>query len=97
MALKTTPFDAAIHIQTAEDVAHFLEAAFEGHDAAHIANALGVVARSRGMAALAEQTGLNRTTLYKALSSDGNPSLETLLKVMDVLGLKLTVKAPEAA
>ncbi|MDZ4373501.1 MAG: addiction module antidote protein [Phenylobacterium sp.] len=95
MALRTIPFDPAEGIETAEDVAFFLEAAFEDADAAHIANALGVVARSRGMTGLAEKTGLSRAALYKALSEAGNPSLETLLKVLDALGMQLTVKPVE--
>jgi probable addiction module antidote protein len=97
LALKTIPFDPADGIETAEDVADFLEAAFEDADAAHITNALGVVARSRGMTALADRTGLSRAALYKALSETGNPSLGTLLKVLDALGLQLTVRPVEAA
>lgn len=97
MTLKTLPFDLADGIDTAEDVAFFLEAAFEGGDAGHIANALGIVARSKGMSALAEKTGLSRQALYKGLSAGGNPSLDTTLKVMSALGLQLTVKEPEAA
>lgn len=92
MTVKTIPFDAAEGIETAEDVAYFLEAAFEDSNAGHIANALGIVARSRGMGALAEKTGLSRQALYRALSEDGNPSLDTLVKVMSALGLRLTVK-----
>ena len=92
MALKTLPFDAAEGIETAEDVAYFLEAAFENCDAAHIAHAIGVVARSRGMSALAEKTGLSRQALYKALDERGNPSLDTLLRVFNALGLQLSVK-----
>jgi probable addiction module antidote protein len=97
MALKTIPFDPAAHIETPEDVAYFLEAAFEDSDAAHIGHALGVVARSRGMTALAEKTGLSRQALYKALDEGGNPSLDTLLKVFDALGLRLSVKLAEPA
>ena len=97
MALKTIPFDPADGIQTAEDVAFFLEAAFEDCDPAHIAHAIGVVARSRGMSALAEKTGLSRQALYKALDERGNPSLDTLLKVFNALGLRLSVKLSETA
>ena len=97
MTLKTLPFDAADGIKTADDVAYFLEAAFEDADAAHIAKALGVVARAGGMTELAEKTGLSRQALYKALSANGNPSLDTVLRVMGALGLHLTVKTPQAA
>lgn len=96
MAVKTLPFDPAEGIETAEDVAFFLEAAFEDCDAAHIARAIGVVARSRGMTALAEKTGLSRQALYKALDAKGNPRLDTLLRVFDALGLRLSVKVADA-
>src|SRR5437016_5903253 len=57
-------------------------------DAALPAKALGDIARARGMAQLAKDTGLTREGLYKALSKDGNPRLGTVLKVMRALGLK---------
>lgn len=63
-----------------------------GDDAAYIATALGDIARARGMAQLAKDTGISREGLYKALSTDGNPSLATVLKVVKALGLKLTAK-----
>ncbi len=94
MTVKTLPLDPAELIETPEDVAHFLEAAFEDGTAEEIAHALGTVARSRGMGALADKTGLSRQALYKSLADDGNPTLETFLKVIRALGLKLV---PEAA
>ena len=54
------------------------------------AAALGDIARSKGMASIAEATGLGRESLYKSLSENGNPELATVLKVVDALGLKLT-------
>jgi probable addiction module antidote protein len=73
----------------------YLIACFEEapEDAAYIAAALGDVARAQGMTRLAKRTGLTRTGLYKALSKEGNPSLDTVLKVLHVLGLRLTAKA----
>lgn len=63
----------------------------EGGDTAHIANALGVVARSKGMTDMAERTGVKRQALYHALSDAGNPTLATLTAVLDALGLRLRV------
>ena len=97
MPLNTSRFDAAEYIQTPEDVAFFLEAAFQEPDAGHIAHALGIVARSQGMAALAEKTGLSRQALYKSLCEDGNPTLDTVIRLMGALGLHLTVRTPEHA
>ena len=85
------PFDAADHVETAVDVVHLLEAAFEDGDPAVIADALGVVARSKGMAEVAARTGLSRESLYRALGPNGNPTLKTLLQVLSVLDLKLSV------
>ena len=92
MALKTYPFDPATHLETEEDILVYLEAAMEGNDPKHIAGALGDVARSKGMSALARKAGLGRQALYSALSENGNPTLETLTSVLDALGLELTVQ-----
>jgi|CXWL01.1.fsa_nt_gi probable addiction module antidote protein len=93
--IKVRPFDAADYIETPKDVALFLEAAFEGafedDNPSLIAAALGDIARSKGMAAIAEETGLNRETLYRALSADGNPTLETMQGVLKALGVRLAV------
>ena len=89
--LKTTRFDAAEYLKSEKDCALFLEAAFESGETAHIAKALGVVARARGMMKLAKETGLTREALYRVLSEDGTPTLDTLLKVAKAFGVHLTV------
>ncbi|HEX3811177.1 MAG TPA: addiction module antidote protein [Rhizomicrobium sp.] len=91
--LKTYKWDPAEHIKTEKDVAAYLDAAFEDGDPAIIAAMLGYIARSKGMAVIAKKTGLGRESLYKALSKDGNPRLDTLLKVVNALGLKLKLAA----
>ena len=73
----------------------YLEAAFEDGDPRIIAAALGDIARSRGMTAVAAKAGLGRESLYKALSGEGNPGLATVLGVMDALGLRLRPLAAE--
>ncbi|MFA6219461.1 MAG: addiction module antidote protein [Erythrobacter sp.] len=92
MAWKVYPFDAANYLETEEDILYYLEAAMEGNDARHIAGALGDVARSKGMAEVARAAGVGRQALYKSLSEDGNPTLETLVGVLGALGLQLTVQ-----
>lgn len=92
MVLKLTPFDPAEHIDTEEDILHYLEAAMEGNDPKHIASALGDIARSKGMTEIARKSGLGRQALYAALSENGNPTLETLTAVLGALGLELTVQ-----
>ena len=96
MAIELLPFDPAEHIETEEDILYYLEAAMEGNDSKHIANALGVVARSKGMTEIAKKTGLGRQALYNALSENGNPTLETLTSVLTALGLELTVQKKAA-
>jgi probable addiction module antidote protein len=90
--VKTRPFDPANYLQTEEDILYYLEAAMEGNDPKHIASALGDVARSRGMSEIARKAGVGRQALYSALSENGNPTLETLVGVLDALGLQLTVQ-----
>jgi probable addiction module antidote protein len=92
-AVKTIAWDSAAHLKTGADVADYLEAVFEIGDPALVVHALGIIARSKGMAKIAKATGLGRESLYKTLSADGNPQLATVLKVMRALGLKLKVAA----
>ena len=90
---KTKPWDAADYLNTKEDIALYLEAAFEDGDPALIAAALGDAARAKGMAKVATEAGLGRESLYKALSPEGNPEFATVLKVMRALGLRLRPSA----
>ena len=95
--LVTTPFDGAQYFTTPESVIELLNDAFESGHAPYIANALGVAARSEGMSKIAAKTGVNRQALYTALSDEGNPTLETLLKVLGAMGVRLRCEATEAA
>jgi probable addiction module antidote protein len=90
---KTTPWDAADHLQSVDDIAAYLEAALDEEDAALFAAALGDVARAKGMSGVARRAGMGRESLYKALSPDGNPELATVLKVLHSLGLRLHAAA----
>jgi probable addiction module antidote protein len=86
---QTLPWDVAEHLETEEDMAAYLEAALEEGDPKLVAVALGDIARAKGMAQIARETGLGRESLYKALSSEGNPEFATVLKVVRALGLRL--------
>ena len=87
--IKTRAWDVAEHLETNEDMAAYLEAALEDGDPTLVAAALGDIARAKGMADIARETGLGRESLYKALSPEGNPELATVLKVVKALGLRL--------
>ena len=91
----TSPYDVAEHLRTPEEMAAYLEASMDeaDGDAAFIAKALGDIARAKGMSQVASDAGLSRESLYKALSGDRNPSLDTVLRVVGALGLKLRAEA----
>lgn len=89
--IKTRPFDAAHCLQDEADMAAYLQAAIDDGHPALLAAALGDVAKARGMAQLARDTGLSRESLYKSLSGERAPSSETLFKVLHALGLKITL------
>lgn len=91
----TTRYDVAEHLRTPEEMAAYLEVCLEeaNGDAAFIAKALGTIARAKGMAQVARDTGLSRESLYKALSGERSPGFDTILKVIDALGLKLHAEA----
>ena len=88
---KTTRYDVAEHLRTQEEMAAYLEASMEvaDGDAAFIAKALGDIARAKGMTQVAQDAGLSRESLYKALSGERSPGFDTILKVVNALGLKL--------
>jgi probable addiction module antidote protein len=90
MALETTLWDPVENLTSPEAERAYLEAAFEDGDPALIAAAIGDVARARGMSEIARQAGLTRDTMYKAFRPEGNPTLETLVGVLNALGLKLS-------
>lgn len=92
MVTKTVPFDAAKHLKSRRAQAELLTDALETGDSAYIANALGVIARARGMSDVAREAGVTRAALYKALSRRGDPRLTTLLGVVKSLGFKLSVR-----
>jgi len=88
--LKTQPFDPAAYLDDAESLAAYMSEALATEDPAFIADALGVVARARGMSEIARESGLSRESLYRALSPDGNPEFNTILRVVRSLGLRLS-------
>ena len=92
---KTTRYDVAEYLRTPEEMAAYLEACLEeaNGDAAFVAKALGNIARAKGMTQVARDAGVSRESLYKALSGDRTPSFDTILKVINALGLKLHAEA----
>jgi probable addiction module antidote protein len=90
--MKITVFDEADYLKTEEDIAAYVTEALATGDTAVIAHALGVIARTRGMSRIASETGLSRESLYRALSTEGNPEFITVLRIMEAVGLRLTAE-----
>jgi probable addiction module antidote protein len=90
--LKTTKWDIQKELQTREDVLYYLEAALEEDDAEFFLTALGDAARSEGMAQIAREIGVTREGLYTSLSAGGNPSLVTIMKVLQALGFRIRIE-----
>src|SRR5712671_6662004 len=78
MALKTTRWDVADILKTKEAIAAYLDAVLEDGDPELLKDALGAIARSKGMTDIAKEAGLGRSSLYRALSPDGNPEFESV-------------------
>ncbi len=92
MATRTKAFDAAKYLSTPEDHAELLSDALASGHSGYIAAALGTIARAYGMSRLAEETGLNRATLYAALKEGGNPTLDTVMRVANAVGISLQAR-----
>ena len=91
MKPNVTAFDAAEYLDSEEAIAAYLEAAIEEDDLDLFLSALGDVAKARGMASVAEASGLGRESLYKALRPGSKPAFSTINKVVRALGVKLQV------
>ena len=93
MGIETKPWDAAEVLNTPADIAAYLDAYLEDGTPEELLRALNTITRSRGISERARQTGISREALYRAFSESGNPTLDTLLRVMKALGVRLAVAA----
>ena len=91
----TTKYDVSEHLRTPQEMAAYLEMCIEesNGDAAFIAQALGDIAKAKGMSQVARDAGLSRESLYKALSGERSPGFDTILKVISALGITLHAEA----
>jgi probable addiction module antidote protein len=89
---KTTRFDAANYLDSEERQVAYIAAALESGDANFVRDALGIVAKARGMGEIAKNAGLNRESLYKALGEAGNPEFATVMRIVRALGLTLSAR-----
>jgi len=89
MAIKTTPYNPFDYLESKDEINEYLNNAFMDDDPRVFIIALGHLARKKGMAQVARETGLNRESLYKSLSGEGNPAFATIKKITKVLGIHL--------
>ena len=89
MAKKLIPFDAAAYLDNEETIAEYLSAVMEKNDLNLLLAAVGDVAKARGLATIARDSGLGRESLYKAFAPGAKPRFDTVMKVLQALGLKL--------
>ncbi|WP_340313749.1 addiction module antidote protein [Rhizorhabdus argentea] len=92
MGLESFPVDLAAFFESEEVQRQVLNEALATGHAGTIAGALGLVARARGMSGLAAATGMKRQQLYRALGANGNPTLDTLARVMTALGYRMSAE-----
>ena len=89
--MKLKKFDVVDFLDTDEAVIEYLNAALEGNDPKYFAKALGNVARAKGMTSISEATGLGRQSLYRTLSDEGNPRIETLFRILAALNVRFAI------
>ena len=88
-----TTFDVSEYLDDDKIIADYLNTVLEDGDTQDLITALGHVAKARGMTKIAEETGLSRPSLYKALSEGAKPQFDTIIKVLRALGCNLSIKA----
>ncbi|MBX3629550.1 MAG: putative addiction module antidote protein [Nitrosomonas sp.] len=91
MTIKTRKLDIAAHLETDEDIREFLQEVAKTGDTSDLIHALNTAARAKGMTEIAKQIGVTRASLYKSLSEGGNPQFDTIAKIVEAFGCKLTV------
>ena len=96
MALTTSKFDVVNYLSSDEDIALYIAEALETGDEAFIIDAIGIVARAKGMSDVAAKAKLSRPSLYRGLKKTGHPQFSTILAVLSALGISLTAKLSDA-
>ena len=96
MTIKISEFDPSAYLDNENVIAEYLAAALEDENPDVFLAAVGHVAKARGMSAIAKSAGLGRESLYKAFTPGAKPRYETVLKVLQSLGVRLTVEAPSS-
>lgn len=93
MSIKTKPYNPFDHLLTDDDIPEYLAEAYQDDDPAVFVTALGHVVKHKGVAYMAEQTGLNRESLYRALNGKVQPRWDTIHRLLHCLGMKVALSA----
>ena len=96
MTKKYQDYDTSEFLETEDDIARYLNAVAEYNDPEIFQTALAKVAKARGMSSIAKEANVSRESLYRSLSAEGNPSFQTISKVLASMGLRLTIQPAEA-
>ncbi len=89
--METSNFDISDYLDSKEMIAEYLNTVLEEGDNSDIINAIGHIAKAIGMTKIAEETGLSRPSLYKALSDGAKPQFATIMKVLKAIGGQIQV------
>jgi probable addiction module antidote protein len=89
--MATTKFDIADYLDNEEMIAEYLNTVLEDGDSSDLIVAIGHIAKAIGMTKIAEQTGMSRPSLYKALSDGSKPQFGTIMKVLKAIGGQITL------
>ena len=90
---KLTTFDVSQYLDSKEMIAEYLTQVLEDGDMNELLEAIGNIAKAKGMSQIAKDTGLGRESLYKTFSADSKPRFETIMKILDSFGVKLQASA----
>ncbi|WP_122314772.1 addiction module antidote protein [Pseudomonas cichorii] len=86
------PFDMASLLDSDEAITEYLTQVLAEGDTDELIRAVGHVAKARGMAQIARDSGLGRASLYKALAPGAKPRFDTIIKVMRAMGVELQAR-----
>ena len=94
--MKTSKFDIADYLDSKEMIAEYLNTILDEGDNSDVIVAIGHIAKSIGMTKIAEETGLSRPSLYKALSKGSKPQFETIMKILRAIGGQIRINPANA-
>jgi probable addiction module antidote protein len=91
--MDISKFDIADYLDSNEMIAEYLNVVLEEGDDSEIVVAIGNIAKAIGMTKIAEETGMSRPSLYKALSEGAKPQFSTIMKVLKAVGGQIRVNS----